>query len=279
MKNKEKEVLELIKQGFTEEQEELYQDIISVYGGNIKDEINIAFEITSDYCQYEVYEDLDTKEDVGRAYVENTAPDLDSFILGCVDYEDVCDEHITVGGAFREQGFVFYFDEKPNQIYDGTNLDYLLIKFETKPQEMHKSALFETNYLKDLNICLEDELSEVQLNCYNFITELRRSSPIDKANVAIAILEEEYLIIEDFYSDEDMARKYLEKLSPREYEMLVECTDLEKLATELEKINPQFMKNNFEVNFGDDPSFICNGVNAKELLEKYSEQEQTMHMG
>ncbi len=278
MKNKENELLELIKQGFTEEQEKLYQDIISVYGGNLKDEINIAFEITSDYCQYEVYEDLDTKEDVGRAYVENTAPDLDSFILGCVDYEDVCDEHITVGGAFREQGFVFYFDEKPNQIYDGTNVDYLLTKFETKPQEMQKSALFEVNYLKDLKECLEDKLSEVQLNCYNFITELRGSTTVDKVNVAIAILEEEYLIIEDFYSDEDMALQYIQDIESDDYDKLLQCSELYDLAIELRQKNPEFMKNNFEVNFGDDPSFICNGVNAKELLEKYSEQEQTMQM-
>lgn len=279
MNNKEKALLELIKQGFTEEQEKIYKEIISSHGGNIKNEINIAFEVVSDYSQYEVYEGLEDREEVGRAYVENTEYDLDSFILESVDFENVCDEHIAVGGAFRELGFIFNFDDKPNEIYDGNNLEYLMKKFEQKPNEMLESALFETSYLKDLNVCLKEKFSDVQLACFDYITDLRASNPVDKANIAIAILENEYQIVENFYSNEQMAEKYIQSIAPRDCEKLLKCVDLSKLATELKETNSQFMKNNFEVNFADEPSFICNGVNARELLEQYSEPEQTMQMG
>ncbi|MFI3226624.1 MAG: DUF3849 domain-containing protein [Clostridia bacterium] len=141
-----------------------------------------------------------------------------------------------------------------------------LITFGLKDKQIEENEL--------LNM-LKSKFSEIENACFEQISSLRNLGIVDDINIAIAIIEKEYLIDEDAYSSEDLARKYVEVNFPDLDPLITENIYYEWLATDLESEEPEFMSKTYDVNFADDPSPIYDGLNTQELFNKYQEAPTT----
>ena len=125
---------------FTEEQTDDFMALLTDCGYvTVKDLINKAYYLESGSC--EIWRDVTDLDELGRRFVEETAPDLPEEIFENINYEDVgYDVQANDHGEFTAAGYIRNLNEEADEVYNETNLHQLIEEVQQKHKSLNSKS-------------------------------------------------------------------------------------------------------------------------------------------
>ena len=134
LETKENQLLELIKESFTEEETENFNAITyERYGLTTATEINLALAIKQGY--YTIYREMEDCAQVGERYISEEYPALDEIIQDNLDFDGIGMNLEEQGGKFVDNLFVLDYDNSPELIYKPSEIDSMLREYQPKLEQ------------------------------------------------------------------------------------------------------------------------------------------------